>query len=38
MIGAEQMFPTTPTQKASSILTLLPARPSFGYQDYLPVQ
>jgi hypothetical protein len=36
-IGAEQMFPTRPVQKPSSVPTLVPARPSFGYQNNLPV-
>jgi hypothetical protein len=36
-IGAEQMFPTRLVQKPSSFSNLLPARPSFGYQDNLPV-
>jgi hypothetical protein len=37
-IGAGQMFPARLVQKPSSVPTLLPARPSFGYQDNLPVQ
>jgi hypothetical protein len=32
------MFPTAVVQKPSSVPTLLPARPSFGYEDNLPVQ
>jgi hypothetical protein len=37
-IRAEQMFPTTLAQKPSSVLTFLPAHPSFGYQGHLLVQ
>jgi hypothetical protein len=32
------MFPTRLVQKPSSVPTLLPAHPSFGYQDNLAVQ
>jgi hypothetical protein len=31
------MFPTRLVQKPSSVPTLLPVGPSFGYQDNLPV-